>query len=122
MPASGDGWNDLELDAAVAAYNTMLADIATGRPVNKAAVNRQLREGALAGRSRGSVEFRMGNISAVRRDEGLPWIEGYKPYANTGSAIAASILAALRRTGIQSPDLEPESDEQRLRKKTSRLR
>ena len=126
-PASAAGasedWSEAELDAAVAAYLEMLAQEQSGQPYNKAATNRDLREGVLSGRSRGSVEFRMANISAVLRDQGRQWIKGYQPRANVGSAVAERILASLRRNGAPTvTDLEPEDDEGRLGEKVRKIR
>lgn len=58
-------WSDSEIKAAVDAYLKMLALELKGQKFNKALENRQLRQGALADRTEGSVEFRMQNISTV---------------------------------------------------------
>ena len=50
-------------------------------PFNKAAHNRALRE-TLDGRSRGAVERKHQNISAVLIGFGFPSIDGYKPLRN----------------------------------------
>lgn len=62
---TGSDWSDLELQAAVDAYLSMLQREQSGLKVNKAHENRVLREGPLASRTKGSVEFRMQNISTV---------------------------------------------------------
>ncbi|MGV3772101.1 MAG: hypothetical protein ACO1QB_04310 [Verrucomicrobiales bacterium] len=59
----------------------MLSEELRGETVNKAEHNRNLRL-LLKNRSKGSVEFKHQNISAVLQDLGLPWIEGYKPRCN----------------------------------------
>lgn len=73
---SGD-WSDAENDAVVATYFAMLSDELSGRSYNKAAQNRFLQD--RIGRGRGSIEFKMCNVSAVFRGFGLPVIVGYQP-------------------------------------------
>lgn len=71
-------WTRAEIEAAVADYLDMLACEVRGEQFNKAQRNRALRE-RLDGRSKGAVEFKHQNISAVLIAEGLPPIIGYKP-------------------------------------------
>lgn len=66
-------WSDFENDAVVAAYFSMLSDELSGRRYNKAAQNRTLQD--QIDRSRGSIEFKMCNISAAMRGLGLPIIQ-----------------------------------------------
>lgn len=77
-------WSIEELGAAVAAYLDLLADERAGRSASKATARDQLLAGPKAGRTRGSVEYRMQNISAVLDEMGRPWVAGYKPAANVG--------------------------------------
>jgi len=72
-------WTDQELEAAVYAYFTMLNKELSGRAYNKAEVNRHLRSLELSSRSRGAIEFRMQNISAVLQGLCHPIIQGYTP-------------------------------------------
>lgn len=92
---AGDDWTTQQIDAAVAEYFTMLADDLAGIPYNKAAHNRQLQ--ARTGRSKGSVEFKHQNISAVMLGLGQPWIPGYKPAANFQGALIDGVLRWLDR-------------------------
>jgi len=71
---SSDDWSDQQNDAVVASYFAMLSDELVGHPYNKAARNRVLQE--QTGRSRGSVEFKLGNVSAAFQAFGLPIIRG----------------------------------------------
>ena len=73
----------------------MLADDLAGIHYNKAAHNRQLQ--ARTGRSKGSVEFKHQNISAVMLGLGQPWIPGYKPAANFQGALVDGVLRWLDR-------------------------
>lgn len=86
----GEDWSDSEINAAVADYFAMLADDLADRPYNKAAHNRYLQD--RIGRSRGSIEFKHQNISAVMLGLGQPWIPGYKPAANFQNALVDGVL------------------------------
>ena len=59
----------------------MLASELQGEGFNKAAHNRSLRD-RLDGRTRGAVERKHQNISAVLIELGFPYISGYKPLSN----------------------------------------
>lgn len=83
-------WSDQEIDHIVADYFAMLTDELVGRAFNKAARNRDLQ--AVIDRSKGSIEFKHQNISAVLLGLGQPWIEGYKPAANFQNALVDGVL------------------------------
>lgn len=85
-----DNWNDAEIDLIVADYFAMLADELGGKAFNKAEHNRALQD--IIPRSRGSIEFKHQNISAVLLGLGQPWIEGYKPAANFQNALVDGVL------------------------------
>jgi 5-methylcytosine-specific restriction protein A len=95
------GWTDLELTACLVAYLEMLANEQSGESYIKANANRGLRDNALASRSKGSVEFRMQNISAFLKQKGLPIIEGYKPRGNLGPSVTKQLEDALSRIGFE---------------------
>lgn len=76
-----DDWSREEVEAVVADYLDMMLKERRGEEVNKAEHNRILRN-ILTKRSKGSVEFKHQNVSAVLQDFGYPWIEGYKPRGN----------------------------------------
>lgn len=115
-------WDDVELAAAVEAYLKMLAWEKTGQPFNKALENRLLREGPVAGRAKGSIEFRMQNISTVLVRMGWERIEGYKPAKNVGSGVEQRIRQALAAQGVfESEDAAQTADEQTLIRRASKL-
>ena len=89
----GTDWTDDEQDLIVADYFAMLAEHLAGRPYVKAAHNAALRE--RIPRSRGSVEFKHQNVSAVLEKLGMPWIPGYKPARHYQGAIASAIARYL---------------------------
>jgi len=119
--SNGD-WSEVEIQAAVDAYLSMLSREQNGQAINKAHENRVLREGALAGRTKGSVEFRMQNISTVLVELGRERIEGYKPAKNVGANVAKSIREALNAPGPVTPeDFAPTADEATLEQRAAKL-
>lgn len=118
-----DAWSDAELTAALKAYLQMLHAELQGIAFNKAAVNRGLRAGPLSNRSRGSVELRMHNISALLYELKMPYIAGYLPRSNIGSSIKPRMLALLSMQGIESLEAYvPTSDAVILAERVSDLR
>ena len=115
-------WSDAKLAAAVEAYLKMLAWEKSGQLFNKALENRLLREGPVAGRAKGSIEFRMQNISTVLVRMGWDRIEGYKPAKNVGSGVEQRIRHALTAQGVfESEDAAQTADEQTLIRRASKL-
>lgn len=95
-PRPGEPWTRLEIEALVSAYFGMLeAELAGVRPV-KADVNRHL-QAVLPARSRGSIEYKLQNVSAVLEAEGVPFIDGYKPARNFQRELATVVLSWLGR-------------------------
>lgn len=80
MQKAGAVWTETEIEAAVASYMDMLQTELAGGTINKAERNRMLQ--SRIGRSKGSIEFKHQNISAVMELLGLPFIWGYKPAVN----------------------------------------
>ena len=74
-------WSRQEVEATVRDYLDMLVFELRGEPFNKAAHNEALRA-RLDGRTRGAVERKHQNISAVLIELGFPYINGYKPLVN----------------------------------------
>lgn len=104
-------WTEVEYKATVEAYLWMLEQERNGKPYNKSEVNKTLREGALAARSKPSVEFRMRNISAVLEELCLPWIKGYVPAGNIRGEGKDKIKFYLANAGAYSPeDYAPTDD------------
>lgn len=87
MPA--EAWSEQEIAAILADYFAMLADDIAERPYSKAEHNRAL-QGRI-GRSKGSIEFKHQNISAVLLGFGQPWILGYKPAMNFQGALVDAV-------------------------------
>ena len=74
--ATGD-WTDTENDLVVSNYFAMLQKELSARPYKKIEYNRKLQE--LTSRSKGSIEYKLQNVSAVLQLLGEMWIPGYKP-------------------------------------------
>lgn len=91
---AGDDWSREEVEATVGDYFSMLRDELAGIPVNKAQHNERLRR-LLRDRSKGSVEFKHANISAVLTLHGYPYINGYKPRFNFQTLLEQVVLEYL---------------------------
>ena len=91
---TGAHWSEREVERVVSAYFEMLALELRGLEVAKARCNEALRA-ELDNRSKGSVEFKHCNISAVMVALGLPFVDGYKPRANYQGLLAEAVVAYL---------------------------
>lgn len=87
-----ESWSAEEVAETVADYFAMLALELSADPVNKAEHNRSLRQ-LLNDRSKGAVEFKHANISALMIELGLPYIDGYKPRGNYQASLRDEIEA-----------------------------
>ena len=115
-------WSVSEIKAAVDAYLKMLALELSGQKFVKTDENLALRETALPTRTKGSVEFRMQNISTVLMKMDRDFIKGYKPAKNAGSNVDQLIRAALTERGVQPGDpTAPTSDEEMLERRAAVL-
>ena len=92
FPQKKQGWSDSENELAIDAYFDMLHWERTGRPFVKAEVNRHV-QSQLPGRSRGAIEFKFQNISAVLNDANYPIVTGYKPLRNYQQSLQEQVLA-----------------------------
>lgn len=87
-------WSDNENDVIVADYFAMLSKELANEPYVKAVHNRDL-QAFLSGRSRGSIEFKHQNISAVLLGLGQPWITGYKPASQFQASLVDAVVRRL---------------------------
>lgn len=76
-----EDWSEREVALAVADYLDMLTLELQDKRYVKADHWRSLMP-QLRNRTKGSIEFKYGNVSAALRDLGYPFVDGYKPYAN----------------------------------------
>ena len=86
---TGQDWNKKEVDLIVADYFDMRDMELRGERYVKSQRNAALQ--SLTGRSRGSIELKHQNISAVLMKLGEPWISGYKPMMNFQTALIEGI-------------------------------
>lgn len=86
-------WSNLEIDAIVADYFDMLGQEQSGRRYNKTEHRLALMD--TIERSKGSIERKHMNISAVLAILGLPYIDGYKPYSNFQQALFEAVETRL---------------------------
>jgi Domain of unknown function (DUF3883) len=89
-----DDWSAAENAAIVADYRAMLSEELQGRTVNKAEHNRRLLP-QLVDRTRGAIEFKHANISAVLLEMGFPFISGYKERTNIQGRLRGEVEAQI---------------------------
>lgn len=87
--ANGD-WTRDEVEATVADYFGMLDAELRGERYSKADHNRRLQE--IVNRSKGSIEFKHQNISAVLINFRQPFIAGYLPRQNYQTLLEQAVL------------------------------
>ena len=95
----GKPWSALEIEAIVADYFDMLKRETAGGAVIKAEHNRALQN--VIDRSRGAIEYKHQNISAVLDALGMPYIQGYRPAVNYQRALLDAIGARIDQSDIQ---------------------
>ena len=83
----------MEIEAIVADYIDMLEAELRGESYVKSHHNKELRKHI--GRSKGSIEYKHQNISAVLEVLGLPYIRGYRPAKNYQRALFEAIEGRL---------------------------
>ena len=94
QPLPGANWGDAEIRAVVRAYAAMMdAELGGRNYVKRDHVRRLERE--LSARSRGAIEYKLENVSAVLEEAGLLWIDGYKPARNYQRRLQQVALAEL---------------------------
>ncbi len=74
---SGDDWNEEELDLIVQSYFAILDGIPTSKRGFKAEMKRAL--DAQIHRGIGSIDFKLGNLSYIATEIGLPALPGFAP-------------------------------------------
>ena len=90
-------WSDDELFETLKTYMEMLSLEQSGRSYSKTEFRRNLIAGPLSDRSEGSIEFRMQNISSFRAEQGMDWIQGYKPMDHLGENVRSRLESLFQR-------------------------
>jgi hypothetical protein len=118
-PETRQPWSAEENAPTVASYLDMLAAELRGHDYVKADYWRALQR-LIPARSKGAIEFKYGNISAVLRDLRFPPIDGYKPYSNYQAELFDEVerqlmhrsdLLALVSTQVDQPATLPAFDD-----------
>ena len=91
----GEPWNDDEVLATVRDYFDMLRLELDGRPYVKAEHSRELAR-VLNGRTKGAIEQKHMNISAILQELGYPYINGYKPLKNYQQLLKQTVEEQIR--------------------------
>lgn len=86
---AGNNWTAEEINVTVEIYFDMLRMELAGETVNKAKFNRSLQSSIE--RSRGSIEFKHCNISAVLEQQRSFYIDGYKPRRNVQHSLRTEV-------------------------------
>lgn len=121
-PDPKSDWTDEELEAAIKAYFLMLSKESAGENYNKSENNRELRTSILMNRSKGAVEFRMQNISAVLQELCHPFIQGYLPRGNVGTEVSERIKRIIFQNRLlNEDDYDPTSDDKDLEGKVEAI-
>ena len=103
---SSRDWSRQEVEATVRDYLDMLASELRGEAFNKAAHNQALRA-LLDERTRGAVERKHQNISAILIELGFPYINGYKPLGNVQSVLRDVVCERLSQIeGLVQADVD----------------
>lgn len=95
----GESWSREEIELCVADYLRMLTLELSGQAYVKANHIRMLGP-KLSGRSKGSIELKHANISAVLLGLGLPYIDGYKPMGHFQLLLAEVITEQLASNAL----------------------
>jgi hypothetical protein len=82
----GENWSDFELEQIIGAYFGMLEQEILGKKYNKTEVRNSL-IGVLRKRTKGSIEYKNQNITAVLMKLGYPYVNGYKAAWNYQQAL-----------------------------------
>lgn len=86
-------WDSVEIEAALDGYFRLLTAELAEAPLTKAAENSRVRE--TVQRSKGAVEFKLQNVSAVLRDLHVYWVRGYKPRGHYQHALRDAVVRRL---------------------------
>ena len=100
-------WTDNEIEAIVEDYFDMLRLELKGRGYNKTEHRLVLMD--TIERTKGSIERKHMNISAVLEKLGLPSIDGYKPYRNYQRALFEAVQARLHEDAVLYASLTGEA-------------
>lgn len=91
----GRPWTNVENELVVEHYFEMLVADISGKHYQKSEQNRNLQ--SLIDRTRGAIEFKHRNISAILKGLGETWIPGYVPAINFQTSLEQVVVRHLNR-------------------------
>jgi hypothetical protein len=108
---TGQDWSADEVQETITDYFDMLVLELAGTRYSKTSHRKQLMK-KLHGRSKGAIEFKHANISAILNEDGFPYIEGYKPRDRYQTALRVAVEGFLEShpgvvTKIEEKLVEP---------------
>ena len=87
-------WTDSDVKELMSVYAGFLAAELSDRAYVKATAVREL--AAKLERSKGSIEAKMMNVSAVLQDHGQPFVKGYKPLSNYSKSLIDQVSESIK--------------------------
>jgi len=111
---SPDAWSDTELELIVRDYLDMLRAERAGDKYTKTEHWKALIP-LLNNRSKNSIEYKYGNISACMIELGYPYIDGYKPYSN----YQRKLKEVVAETVLQVPELHETIEQEQQKEELS---
>lgn len=102
-------WSEDEIRATVEDYFAMLASEMRGEGYNKSDHHSVLMD-KLTNRSKGAVELKHQNISAVLHEDGLRFVVGYKPRGNYQKALRDHVLQYVHDHGLDLTQVADKED------------
>ena len=109
---AGSGWTEQEIIASVDAWVRMYKMQQSGTPFVKEEVVRVLQSNELSARTRGSVQMRFMNISAVSLALEHEIVRGFQPLGNVGKTNWERIQSRMEYHGFEIDDIESSIEEE----------
>jgi 5-methylcytosine-specific restriction enzyme A len=109
---AGSGWTEQEIIASVDAWVRMHKMQQAGTPFVKEEVVRVLQSNELKDRTRGSVQMRFMNISAVSLALEHEIVQGFQPLGNIGKTNWKRIQSRMEHHGFGIDDIESSIEEE----------
>ena|ERR1700735_5241948 len=100
---SGQPWRGMDGrrgKASISDYLTMLVAEAAGQEFSKPEHRRTLLPKLEPGRTKGAIEFKHMNISAIMLERGLPYVRGHAPADNYQAELATEVERRLRQPAL----------------------
>mgnify|MGYP000910290467 CR=1 FL=1 len=86
-------WSESHNNVVVKIYFEMLSKQQSGTVITKSDYRRRAERET--GRSKGAVEYKFQNISAILDEQGMPWVQGYVPMKSYQQTLKDAVLTYL---------------------------